>query len=138
MKISPQAASAPVAPLPKTNEHNALNPAKQAKAADPAVKGAAFGHLVASFAHAKHAPPTVLTPPITEPPVTDETAPVEDAPPAETTVPPATVVEETTATEPVAQTVAPPVSALIGDIETQLLADLITESEPGDSIDINA
>ncbi|MGH6964923.1 MAG: hypothetical protein ACREE0_10600 [Phenylobacterium sp.] len=49
-----------------------LNPAQQAKAADPAVKGADFGALVSQFARAKHAPPAPVAP----------TAP----PPAETAV----------------------------------------------------
>src|SRR6185369_2402406 len=49
-----------LAAITKHSEHvhgggQASNPAKQAKAADPAAKGAAFGALVAQFAHAKHA-----------------------------------------------------------------------------------
>jgi hypothetical protein len=53
----------------------ASNPAKQAKAADPAVKGAAFGALVSQFARAKHAPPPP-PPEITTPPApTTETTP---------------------------------------------------------------
>jgi hypothetical protein len=58
-----------------------LNPAKQAKAADPAVKGADFGALVSQFARAKHAPPPA---PIT---------PIEPPPAAETAVDPATAVD---------------------------------------------
>lgn len=38
--------------------HQELNPSQQAKAADPAVKGADFGALVAQFAKAQHAPAT--------------------------------------------------------------------------------
>ena len=42
------------------------NPAQQAKAADPAVSGPAFGALVSSIAKAKHEPaaPPVATPPV--------------------------------------------------------------------------
>lgn len=41
-----------------------LNPAQQAKAAEPAVSGSAFGALVSSIAKAKHEPPPVITPPV--------------------------------------------------------------------------
>ena len=37
-----------------------LNPAQQARAADPEARGAAFGALVSEFARAKHAPPPVV------------------------------------------------------------------------------
>lgn len=62
-----------------------LNPAQQARAADPAAKGAAFGALVSGFAKAKHAPvaPPVITPPA---PTSTETA---------TSTPPAPVVDIT-------------------------------------------
>jgi len=84
MKIAPQVVSAPLPPTVKTNTHNELNPAKQAKAAEPSAKGAAFGALVSEFAHtrnaarhaAKHgvqAPP--VTPPAVETPPATETAP---------------------------------------------------------------
>jgi len=68
-----------LAAIAKHSEHvhgggQASNPAKQAKAADPAAKGAAFGALVAQFAHAKHAPPAAL-PDTTTPPATTETPP---------------------------------------------------------------
>jgi hypothetical protein len=53
--ITPTIATAKVKPA------HELNPAQQAKAADPAAKGAAFGALVAEFARAKHAP--AVTPP---------------------------------------------------------------------------
>lgn len=68
-----------LAAIAKHSEHvhgggQASNPAKQAKAADPAVKGAAFGALVSQFARAKHAPPP--PPEITTPPAsTTETPP---------------------------------------------------------------
>jgi hypothetical protein len=52
-----------------------LNPAQQARAADPSAKGAAFGALVSQFAKAKHAPPP--TDPPADPPVV--------TPPADTT-----------------------------------------------------
>ena len=40
-----------------------LNPAQQAKAAEPAVTGRAFGQLVSSIARAKHEPAPVGAPP---------------------------------------------------------------------------
>ena len=91
MKISSHAAAAAIT-APKANTQAELNPAQQARAADPTAKGSAFGHLVASFAHAKHAPaPPVLSPPITDPveetPPTDETPPAEDTPPVGETPP---------------------------------------------------
>jgi hypothetical protein len=66
-----------LAAIAKHSEHvhgggQASNPAKQAKAADPAVKGAEFGALVSQFARAKHAPPPALVPDVT-PPATSET-----------------------------------------------------------------
>jgi hypothetical protein len=69
-----------LAAIAKHSEHvhgagQACNPAKQAKAADPAVKGAAFGALVAQFAHAKHAPPAALPETTTPPAPTTETPP---------------------------------------------------------------
>jgi hypothetical protein len=51
-----------------------LNPAQQAKAADPAGKGAAFGALVSQIARAKHDPP----PPVVE--VVPETTPAATEP----------------------------------------------------------
>jgi len=68
-----------LAAITKHSEHvhgggQASNPAKQAKAADPAAKGAAFGALVAQFAHAKHTPPAVL-PDTATPPAATETPP---------------------------------------------------------------
>ena len=62
-----------------------LNPAQQARAADPAAKGAAFGALVSGFAKAKHAAPT---PPVVVPPP-------PTAPETEPSTPPATVVDIT-------------------------------------------
>jgi hypothetical protein len=38
------------------------NPAQQAKAAEPAVSGSAFGAMVSSIAKAKHAPAPVVPP----------------------------------------------------------------------------
>ena len=86
VKIAPPTVSAVTPPAPKTNTHNELNPAKQAKAADPAAKGAQFGALVSEMAHARNAarkaarhpsettppPPAVETPPVT-PTVIDAT-----------------------------------------------------------------
>jgi hypothetical protein len=46
--------------------HQELNPSQQAKAADPAVKGADFGALVSQFAKAQHAPATEPTAPATD------------------------------------------------------------------------
>lgn len=57
------------------------NPAQQAKAAEPAVKGADFGALVSSIAKAKHAEPPPATPApteITPPTETDEVGTVID------------------------------------------------------------
>ena len=137
MKISPHAAAAAsVAAAPKSNIHNELNPAKQAKAAEPAVKGAEYGHLVASFAHAKHAPaPPVLSPPVTEP--VEETPPATD--PVAETPPPAETEETPPVTEVVVET-PPPVTDPVADVETQLLADLVAgiDAEPGDLLDIVA
>ena len=81
MSLSVNAAAAALAATAKPHPHakgagNELNPAKQAKAADPAVKGAEFGALVSQFARAKHAPPA---------PVVEPVAPVV-TPPTETTV----------------------------------------------------
>lgn len=149
MKLAPLSAAPPAATTLKTNTQNELNPAKQAKAAETPAKGAAFGHAVAEFAHArnaarfeaKHGPKTLppVVPPVVEPPPAEETPPtdaVEETPPADT-------VEETppvdgTAESP-AETVTQPVAtdpAL--DLETQLLADLVANSEPGDTLDILA
>lgn len=85
MSISVNAASAATAALGKPHHEpkagHDLNPAQQARAADPAAKGAAFGALVSSFARAKHAPPPV-------------TAPTAETPPATTTEPPAATTTE--------------------------------------------
>jgi hypothetical protein len=83
MSLSVHSAAAAIAATAKPHPHangagNELNPAKQAKAADPAVKGAEFGALVSQFARAKHAPPPA---PVVEPPPTPVVTP-----PAETTV----------------------------------------------------
>jgi hypothetical protein len=68
MSLSIHASSAAVAALAKSKPDHDLNPAKQAKAADPAVKGADFGALVAQFAKAKHAAPDAPTvPPVVDP-----------------------------------------------------------------------
>lgn len=56
-----------------------LNPAQQARAADPAAKGAAFGALVSGFAKAKHAP---ATPPVVVPPAPTGTETGASTPPA--------------------------------------------------------
>jgi len=133
MKISPHAASAAVAPTLKTNAHNELNPAKQAKAAEPAVKGAEYGHLVASFAHAKHAPaPPVLSPPVTEP--------VEEAPPTDPVAETPPVTEPVEETPPTAVVEIPPAADPVAAIETQLLAGLVDglDTQPGDAVDIIA
>jgi len=79
MKIAPQVAAAAVPPTANTQTTNELNPAKQAKAADPAAKGAAFGAMVSEFAHArnaarhaaKHGVEAPVTPPVETPPATD-------------------------------------------------------------------
>jgi hypothetical protein len=133
MKVSPHAAASAAIP-PKLEHPSDLNPAKQAKAAQPEVKGAEFGHLVASFAHARHAPPPPsLTPPITDPP------PVEDIPPSEATEQSedVAVVEDTGV--PADSVELPPEPTVGGDdLETQLLADLIESSQPGDKLDMTA
>lgn len=142
MKIAPQTTPPLAAATLKTNTHNELNPAKQAKAAETPAKGAAFGHAVAEFAHArnaarfeaKHGP---KTPPVV-PPVVVETPPVEETPPTDTVeeTPP---VDGTVETPPATETVTQPVvtdPALA--LETQLLADLVANSEPGDTVDILA
>ena len=72
MTISVHAASAATAAVAKAHGHgnsDTLNPAKQAKAADPAVKGADFGALVSQIARAKHAPPPAPTAPAPTPDV---------------------------------------------------------------------
>lgn len=80
MHVSMSSAAALTA-TPKTHpEHahgggQASSPAKLAKAADPAAKGAAFGALVSQFAHAKHAPPAALPETTTPPAPTTETPP---------------------------------------------------------------
>lgn len=52
-----------------------LNPAQQARAADPTAKGADFGALVSSLAKARHAPvPPATQPPASPPPAVDPTA----------------------------------------------------------------
>lgn len=141
VKIAPQATQPLAATTLKTNTHNELNPAKQAKAAETPAKGAAFGHAVAEFAHArnaarfeaKHGP---KTPPIV-PPVVVETPPVEETPPTDVVeeTPPVDAVE----TPPVVvETDAPPVVDPALALETQLLADLVANSEPGDTLDILA
>lgn len=146
MKIAPPSAAPPAATTLKTNTQNELNPAKQAKAADPSAKGSAFGHAVAEFAHArnaarfeaKHGPKT--PPPPVVPPVVD-TPPVEETPPTDTVeeTPPVDVVETPPAVETPTETVTQPV---VTDptlaLETQLLADLVANSEPGDTVDILA
>jgi hypothetical protein len=68
-----------LAAIAKHSEHvhgegRASNPAKQAKAADPAVKGADFGALVSQFARAKHAPPAIVTD-LTAPAISETPAP---------------------------------------------------------------
>jgi hypothetical protein len=77
MSLSVHSAAAAIAAHAKVHAPNGksaggdLNPAQQAKAADPAVKGADFGALVSQFARAKHAPPAVAPPAVvapTEPP----------------------------------------------------------------------
>ena len=70
MSLSIHASSAAVAALAKSKPDHDLNPAKQAKAADPAVKGADFGALVSQFAKAKHATPDTPVPPVVEPEAT--------------------------------------------------------------------
>jgi hypothetical protein len=76
MHISANAASAASAAVAKPHGHgnsDTLNPAKQAKAADPAVKGADFGALVSQFARAKHAPAPTAPAPTPDVPVTPPT-----------------------------------------------------------------
>ena len=142
VKVAPQATPPLAATTLKTNTNNELNPAKQAKAAETPAKGAAFGHAVAEFAHARNAarfeakhgpktPPLPVVPPIVETPPVEETPPVdtvEETPPVDGTVETPPVVEADT------PTVVDPALAL----ETQLLADLIANSEPGDTVDILA
>lgn len=57
MSLPITAASHAVAAVAKTAPDQALSPAKQAKAADPAVKGAGFGALVAQLAKARQTAP---------------------------------------------------------------------------------
>lgn len=108
MKIAP----APVTPPPSLSEklqrQAELNPAKQAKTADPAVKGAEFGALVSEIAHArnaarfeaKHGEPASPPPP----------APVVEPPsPATPAEPPAS--EATTVAPTAADTAAEPAPA---------------------------
>jgi hypothetical protein len=81
MNISSNAAAAAIAATAKAHgEGNASNPAKLAKAADPAVKGAEFGALVSQFAHARNAAKHASPP-----------APVDETPPAAVTPPETTV-----------------------------------------------
>jgi hypothetical protein len=80
MSHSISAASSAIAALGKPKHEpkagHDLNPAQQARAADPTAKGAAFGALVSSFARAKHAPPP--PPPVIETPAeTATTIPLE-------------------------------------------------------------
>jgi hypothetical protein len=68
MSLSVHASSHAVAALAKSKPEHDLNPAQQARAADPAAKGADFGALVSQFAKAKHAAPvTPPDPPVVEP-----------------------------------------------------------------------
>jgi hypothetical protein len=109
MSISVNAASAATAALGKSHHapkagHD-LNPAQQARAADPSAKGAAFGALVSSIARAKHAPPPpTVTAPATTPPAT-----TTEPPAATTTEPPAA----TTTEPPAATTTEPPVDIVV-------------------------
>lgn len=67
--------------IPVSKADRPLNPAQQARAADPTAKGAAFGELVSGFAKARHAPPPAAAPPppaVIEPPATAETGSVID------------------------------------------------------------
>ena len=77
MSISINAASSAIAALGKGHHEpkagHDLNPAQQARAADPTAKGAAFGALVSQFARAKHAPPPVTAPTVETPPETTTT-----------------------------------------------------------------
>ena len=79
MIISVNAASAATAALGKSHHQpkagHDLNPAQQARAADPAAKGAAFGALVSSIARAKHAPPPATAPAVETPPATTTQSP---------------------------------------------------------------
>lgn len=148
MKIAPLSAAPPAATTLKTNTQEELNPAKAAKAADPSAKGSAFGHAVAEFAHArnaarfeaKHGPKASdpVVPPIVEPPV-------EEIPPTDAVeeTPPVDVVEETPTVEetvevPTETVTQPVVTDPALALETQLLADLVANSEPGDNLDILA
>ena len=145
VKVAPQATPPLAATTLKTNTNNELNPAKQAKAAETPAKGAAFGHAVAEFAHARNAarfeakhgpktPPLPVVPPIVETPPVEETPPVDEAPPVDETPP----VEETT--PPAAETDPAPVVDPAAAVETQLLASLVAnlDAEPGDALDIVA
>ena len=69
----PSPISASSAHLPGVRPERPLNPAQQARAADPAAKGAEFGALVSGFAKAKHTPPVVPAP---EPSLPSGTSPV--------------------------------------------------------------
>lgn len=53
--------------LAKVAADKPLNPAQQAKIAEPGVAGQAFGQLVSSIARAKHQPAPVVTPPPVDP-----------------------------------------------------------------------
>jgi hypothetical protein len=80
--MSISAASSAIAALGKSHHQPKAghdpNPAQQARAADPAAKGAAFGALVSSFARAKHAPPPPTTAPAVETPPATTTDPAVD------------------------------------------------------------
>ena len=53
MSLLAETQSAPAFPIEKSRN---ANPARQAKAAEPELKGAAFGALVAQYAQAKESP----------------------------------------------------------------------------------
>lgn len=125
MRISPHAAAA-ATPAPRAHtppvkaSEGGLNPAQQARAADPAAKGAAFGALVSQFARAKHDPAPVAAPP-PPPPPSEPVAEVPVEPPVEA---------------PVDAAPPPPTPAVIDP-----LADLVVEpppvdTEPGSLLDI--
>ena len=86
MSLSISAASSAIAALGKHHHEpkagHDLNPAQQARAADPAAKGAAFGALVSSFAKAKHAPPPATTPTVETPPATTTETPAATTEPS--------------------------------------------------------
>ena len=66
---SPISYTPPHVHVARIADEKPMNPAQQAKAAEPAVTGRAFGQLVSSIAKAKHEATPVTPAPIPEAPV---------------------------------------------------------------------